>query len=176
MKFEPLSVNGAFSVTLEPRGDERGWFSRLFCQQEFAEAGLDPRTSQVNNSLSADRGTLRGLHYQLGSAAETKLVRAVRGAVFDVCLDLRPNSPTYLEWAGIEVSAQNRTMLYVPRGCAHAILTLEDDTELIYFASQAYNGAAESGARWNDPAFAIDWPIQPVVISVKDANWPLWQA
>lgn len=175
MKFEPLNVAGAFAVSLEPRGDERGWFSRLFCQQEFAEAGLDPRVSQVNNSLSVETGTLRGLHYQLGASAETKLVRAVSGAVFDVCLDLRRDSPTYLQWAGIEVSASNRTMLFVPRGCAHAILTLEPDTELIYLASQAYNGAAESGARWNDPAFGIEWPIEPTVISDKDANWPLWE-
>jgi len=136
---------------------------------------MDPRVSQVNNSFSVDTGTLRGLHYQVGSAAETKLVRAVSGSVFDVCLDLRRDSPTYLQWAGIEVSVNNRTMLFVPRGCAHAILTLEPNTELIYLASQNYNGAAESGARWNDPAFGIEWPLEPTLISEKDANWPLWE-
>ena len=175
MKFEPLAVDGSFAVTLEPRGDDRGWFSRLFCQTEFAHAGLDPRISQVNNSFSAIKGTLRGLHYQVGAAAETKLVRAVSGAVWDVCLDLRPESPTYLKYAAIEVSAANRQMLYVPRGCAHAILTLEDDTELIYFASAPYSGADERGARWNDPAFGIEWPLQPTVLSEKDADWELWQ-
>lgn len=174
MKFEPLDVAGAYAVTLEPRGDERGFFARMFCQTEMIEAGLDPRISQVNNSLSRDRGTLRGLHYQIGDAAETKLVRAVRGAIFDVVVDLRTDSPTYLEWSGIDVTADNRQMLYVPRGCAHGILTLEDDTELIYMASHHYVPEAERGARWDDPAFGIRWPIEPSVISDKDANWPSW--
>lgn len=174
MRFEPLSVMGAFAVSLEPRGDERGFFARMFCRDEMAAAGLEPEISQVNNSLSRDRGTLRGLHYQVGDAAETKLVRAVRGGVFDVAVDLRPDSPTYLQWSGIEVTAENRQMLYVPRGCAHGILTLEDDTELIYLASHHYVPEAERGARWNDPAFDIAWPLEPHVISEKDANWPDW--
>ncbi len=172
MKFEPLTVDGAFVVSLEPRGDERGWFSRLFCQQEMAEIGLDPRISQVNNSFSKDAGTLRGLHYQLGMAAETKLVRVVRGAVFDVVVDLRRESPTFKSWAGVELTDKNRKMMYVPRGCGHAILTLADDTELVYFASQQYSGESERGVRWNDPAFGIDWPLEPTVISEKDASWP----
>jgi dTDP-4-dehydrorhamnose 3,5-epimerase len=115
---------------------------------------------------------LRGIHYQVGQAAETKLVRAVSGAVFDVVVDLRPESATYKRWSGIEVSADNRQMLYVPRGCGHAILTLVDETELIYFSSQAYSGADERGVRWDDPAFGIDWPIVPKVVSNKDRSWP----
>lgn len=172
MQFEPLAVAGAYVVTLEPRGDERGWFSRLFCQQEMADAGLDPRVNQVNNSFSRNAGTLRGLHYQVGPAAETKLIRVVGGAVFDVVVDLRPESPTFKRWAGEELTGENRKMLYVPRGCGHAILTLVDDTELMYFASQSYSGENERGVRWNDPTFGIEWPREPAVISDKDASWP----
>lgn len=174
MKFEALEVVGAYTVSLEPRGDDRGFFARMFCGDEMAAAGLEPHIAQINNSLSKDRGTLRGLHYQLGDAAETKLVRAVRGAVFDVAVDLRPESPTYTKWSGVELTAENRKMLYVPRGCAHGILTLEDDTELIYMASHHYVPEAERGARWDDPAFDIQWPFEPRVVSEKDANWPTW--
>lgn len=172
MEFEPLKVAGACVVSLEPRGDDRGWFSRLFCQQEMAEHGLDPRINQVNNSFSKDAGTLRGMHYQVGMAAETKLVRATRGAVFDVVVDLRPDSPSYKTWAGVELTDENRKMMYVPRGCAHGILTLVGDTELVYFASQAYSGESERGVRWNDPAFGIEWPREPTVVSDKDGSWP----
>lgn len=175
MEINPLSVGGCYTVDLQPRGDDRGWFSRLFCQQEFAESGLDPRVCQVNNSLSRDTGTLRGLHYQEGSFAETKLVRAVGGAVFDVCLDLRPESPTYLKWDSAILTAENRRMIFIPRGCAHAILTLEPNTELIYLSSAPYHASSERGARWDDPAFGIAWPIEPTVISSKDASWPLWE-
>jgi dTDP-4-dehydrorhamnose 3,5-epimerase len=138
----------------------------------MAESGLDPRINQVNNSFTKDAGTLRGLHYQVGPAAETKLVRAVRGAVFDVVVDLRPDSPTFKSWASAELTDENRKMMYVPRGCGHAILTLVEDTELVYFASQAYSGEHERGVRWDDPAFNVDWPIEPAVISKKDASWP----
>ena len=175
MKFEELKVAGAFRVSLEPRADDRGFFARMFCEQEMAGAGLDPRIAQVNNSFSAYAGTLRGLHYQVGASAETKVVRAVQGAVFDVVLDLRKESPTYLAWDGIEVSAANRAMLYVPRGCAHAIMTLQDDTELIYLTSHAYDAEAERGVRWDDPAFGIDWPMEPRVLSEKDSAWPMWE-
>lgn len=176
MEFRELEVSGCFAVSLEPRGDERGWFSRLFCQQEFAEHGLDPRISQVNNSFSAEAGTLRGFHYQTGPHAETKLVRAVSGSVFDVCLDLRPSSPSYLQWSALTLTSENRLMLYIPRGCAHAILTLEPNTELIYFASNSYAAQSERGARWDDKTFGIDWPVEPTVISGKDLAWPLWAA
>lgn len=172
MKFEPLRVQGAYAVTLDRRGDERGWFARVFCQQEMAAAGLDPRINQVNNSYSPNPGTLRGIHYQVGGFEETKLVRAVHGAVFDVVVDLRVDSPTYKRWAGIEVSAQNRVMLYVPRGCGHAILTLEPDTELMYFSSQQYSPENERGLAWNDPKIGIEWPRAPENISEKDSAWP----
>lgn len=173
MKYEELEVQGAYAVNLEPRGDERGWFSRLFCAQEFAEQGLDPRIVQVNNSFSVDKGTLRGFHLQKENYAETKLVRAVSGAVLDVIVDLRKDSPTYLKTAALELSAENRQMIFVPRGCGHSIFTLEPNSELIYFASQFYNGDKEMGVRWDDPKIGFDWPFEPSVISEKDQSWPL---
>ena len=172
MNVLELGVAGAYEVTLSRRGDERGWFARMFCQQTLADAGLDPRINQMNNSFSAARGTLRGIHYQEGMAEETKLVRAVGGSAFDVVVDLRPESPTYGKHAAITISAEQRNMLYVPRGCGHAVLTLEDDTELIYMASQAYDPSAERGVRWNEPRLDIPWPLEPVVVSDKDAAWP----
>lgn len=175
MKIEELNVLGAYSVQLEPRGDERGWFSRVFCAQEFAEKGLDPRIMQVNNSMSTEKGTLRGFHLQRDGFAETKLVRAIAGSVLDVIVDLRRESPTYLQTASLELSAENRQMIFVPRGCGHAILTLQPETELIYFASQYYNGEKEYGVRWNDPKIKFSWPFEPSVISEKDLNWELIQ-
>lgn len=172
MNVLELGVVGAYEVTLSPRGDERGWFARMFCQQTLAAAGLDPRINQMNNSFSATRGTLRGVHYQVGMSSETKLVRAVSGSAFDVVVDLRPDSPTYGRHAAIVITANERNMLYVPRGCGHAILTLEDDTELIYMASQAYDPESERGVRWNESRLDIPWPIEPVVVSDKDAAWP----
>jgi dTDP-4-dehydrorhamnose 3,5-epimerase len=173
MIISPLTISGAYQVDLEPRGDERGWFSRLFCAQEFESAGLDGRVSQVNNSYSKEKGTLRGFHLQTGNFQETKLVRAISGAVLDVIVDLRPDSPTYLKTDSLELTSKNRKMIFVPRGCGHAILTLEEDTELVYLASQQYHGDSETGVRWNDPKIAFDWPIVPSVVSEKDENWPL---
>jgi len=172
MKFHSTPVQDARLIELEKRGDHRGFFARLFCEQEFGEAGLETRFVQVNNSLSAKRGTLRGLHYQLAPAAEVKVVRCVRGALFDAIVDLRPDSPTYLKWFGAELSDENRLMMYVPRGFAHAILTLRDDTEALYLVSNFYSPDNERGLRWNDSRFAIDWPIRPVEISPKDGAWP----
>jgi dTDP-4-dehydrorhamnose 3,5-epimerase len=157
---------------MEKRGDDRGFFARMFCENEFAQAGLTPKFVQINNSLSAVKGTLRGMHYQLPPRAETKLVRCVRGKLWDVILDLRPNSPTFGRWFGAELSIENRLMMYVPRGFAHAILTLADETEVIYLVSEFYAPEHERGVRWNDPRFAITWPIEPSAISPKDARWP----
>jgi dTDP-4-dehydrorhamnose 3,5-epimerase len=172
MKFVPTPLPGAYLIELEKRGDDRGFFARLFCEKEFAAAGLEHRFVQINNSLSGSKGTLRGLHYQLAPAAEVKLMRCLRGAIFDVILDLRTGSPTFGRWFGAELSAANRTMMYVPRGFAHGLLTLCDDTEVLYPVSAFYAPQLERGIRFNDPRFDIAWPIQPEEVSEKDRNWP----
>ena len=172
MKFHTTPLAGARLIELEKRGDDRGFFARMFCEREFAAEGLETRFVNVNNSLSGAAGTLRGLHYQLGEAAEVKLVRCVRGALFDAILDLRPGSPSYGRWFGETLTAENRLMMYVPRGFAHAILTLAPDTEALYLVSAHYAPGEERGVRWNDPRFAVGWPRPPVEISAKDANWP----
>lgn len=171
MLYHPTGVEGAWLIEPEKRGDERGFFARVFCAREFAERGLVTQFVQVNNSLSAERGTLRGLHYQLPPAAETKLVRCVRGALYDVVLDLRQESPTFTRWYGAELSAANRRMMYVPKGCAHAFLTLVDDAEVLYFVDAFYAPKLERGVRWDDPRFKIEWPIAPVVMSEKDRGY-----
>jgi dTDP-4-dehydrorhamnose 3,5-epimerase len=170
--FHKTPLAGARLIELEKRGDSRGFFARMFCEREFAAEGLETRFVNVNNSLSAAAGTLRGLHYQLGDAAEVKLVRCIRGALYDAIVDLRPDSPTYLQSFGETLTAENRLMMYVPRGFAHAILTLEPDTEALYLVSAHYAPADERGLRWNDPRLAVHWPIAPTEISAKDAGWP----
>ena len=172
MKFHPTPLHGAYTVELEKRGDDRGFFARIFCENEFTQAGLVPKFVQANNSLSAAKGTLRGMHYQLAPKAEVKLVRCIRGALWDAILDLRPDLPSFGKWFGAELSAENRLMMYVPRGFAHAILTLADDTEALYLVSEFYAPEQERGVRWNDTAFKIEWPIEPSEISAKDAKWP----
>jgi len=170
MIFTQTPIAGAFLIDLEKRGDERGFFARLFCEKEFAAHGLVTHFVQVNNSLSATRGTLRGMHYQLPPKAETKLVRCVRGALWDAIVDLRPNSPTFGKSFGAELSAENRRMLYVPKGFAHGFVTLADATEAVYFVDEFYGPEQERIARWNDPRYGIQWPIAPVVLSDKDRD------
>jgi dTDP-4-dehydrorhamnose 3,5-epimerase len=172
MTFTPTGIPGAWLIDLDAIGDERGSFARLFCQRSFVEHGLDARIAQINNAVSARRGTLRGLHYQLPPAAESKTVRVVRGAVFDVVLDLRPRSDTFGRWVGAELSAATRRMMHAPAGCAHGLLTLEDDCEVLYLASAPYAPDLERGVRWDDPRFAIAWPFPPEVLSAKDRSWP----
>jgi dTDP-4-dehydrorhamnose 3,5-epimerase len=174
MTFYATPLAGAYTIDLEKRGDDRGFFARFFCEKEFAAHGLETRFPQVNNSVTAKAGTLRGLHYQLPPSAEVKLVRCVRGALFDVIVDLRAGSPTFKRWFGAELTADNRRMMYVPRGFAHAFLTLSEDTEALYMVSAFYDPAAERGLRWNDPAFAIEWPAEVRELSDKDRNWPLF--
>jgi len=166
--FTETPLDGVWVIDLEKRGDDRGFFARVFDDEEFSAQGLVTSWVNVNNSLSAQRGTLRGMHYQMSPAAEVKLVRCIRGAFFDVALDLRTG-----RWFGVELSAENRRMLYVPDHCAHGFLTLEDDTEALYLTSAHYSPEHERGARWDDPAYAIDWPFPPVVLSDKDRAWPL---
>lgn len=172
MKFTPLSLPGACLIDLEKRGDDRGFFARFFCEGEFDQQDLLTRFKQINTSLTAKKGTLRGMHFQLPPAAEVKVVRCIRGSLFDVILDLRPHSPTFGQWAGAELSAENRTMMYVPEGFAHGFITLQDDTEALYLVSETYSPSAERGIRWNDPKFSIQWPIEPIETSEKDSNWP----
>lgn len=168
MKFNKTPIPGAYLIDLEKRGDERGFFARLFCAKEFQQEGLENNFVQANNSLSAQRGTLRGIHYQLTPKAEDKCVRCIQGALWDVVVDLRPDSPTYKQWFAAELTAKNRRMMFVPKGCGHAFITLEDDSEVIYFVSEFYSQELERGIRWNDPAFNITWPLEPVVISDRD--------
>ncbi len=172
MKFTETSIEGVYLIDLEKRGDERGFFARAFCTNEFREHGLCPSFVQVNNSLTAAKGTLRGMHYQLPPKAETKIVRCIRGAFWDLVLDLREDSRTFGRWFGAELSAENRRMMYVPKGFAHGFITLTEDTETFYFVDEFYAPDYERGIRWNDPKFGIDWPIEPAAVSDKDGNWP----
>ncbi len=168
MKFTPLKIPGAFLVELEPRTDERGFFSRSFCVREFEAHGLNPAVAQCNVSYSLHTGTLRGLHIQSAPYEETKLVRCTRGSLYDVIVDVRKDSPTYCEWVSVELDAESRKSVYVPRGCAHGFQTLEADTEAFYQVSEYYSKEFESGYRWNDPAFGIEWPIADAVLSDRD--------
>jgi dTDP-4-dehydrorhamnose 3,5-epimerase len=173
MLFEKLKVNGAYAITPELKSDERGFFGRLFCEKEFAAYGLETRYVQVNNSSSTLKGTLRGLHYQLAPAEETKLVRCIRGEIWDVVLDLRPDSSTYGQWDAVTLTEENRIMMYVPEGCAHGFLTLTENTEVIYLVSEFYSSSLERGVRWDDPAFNIRWPFTPTTISDRDRQHEL---
>lgn len=173
MKFHPTPVEGAQLVELERRGDDRGFFARFFCGREFDERGLESHFVQMNNSLSLRKGTLRGMHYQLPPSAEAKVVRCIRGALFDVVADLRPDSPSHGRWFGAELDAENRTMMYVPAGCAHGFVTLADNTEALYLASAPYAPEQERGLRFDDPWLGISWPVQPVELSDKDRAWRL---
>jgi dTDP-4-dehydrorhamnose 3,5-epimerase len=173
--FVETPVAGALVVEPQPIEDERGFFARTFSTEEFAVRGLDSRVDQCSTSLNAKAGTVRGLHYQAAPHGETKLVRCTRGAIYDVAVDLRPGSPTYLRWAGVELSAENRLALYVPEGCAHGFQTLVDGAEVLYQISTPHVAGAARGVRWDDPAFGIDWPEAPPggrVMSVRDAKYP----
>lgn len=171
--FEPAPLAGAWVVAPDPRTDERGFFARAFCQREFAAHGLETGLVQANVSGSRHAGTIRGLHYQVAPAEETKLMRCIRGSVWDVVVDLRPESPTFGQWFGTELSADNRRQLYVPRGFAHGYQTLVDDAEMFYLVSAFHSPEHERGIRWNDPAFAIDWPVRDSLhLSPKDRAWP----
>ena len=172
MKFTPTPLDGAWVIDLESHADARGFFSRTFCAREFAEHGLEPAVVQGNLSYNHRRGTMRGMHYQLEPAAETKLVRCTRGAVYDAIVDLRPDSPTYLQSFGVELTADNRSALYVPALFGHGYLTLTDGAEVEYLVSEFYAPGQERGLRYNDPVLDVDWPVAVEVISDKDASWP----
>lgn len=172
MKFVPTALAGAYVVEMEPLTDERGFFARSWCKREFADHGLNGDLVQCNVSYNRARGTLRGMHYQAAPHEEVKLVRCTQGAIYDVLVDLRPDSPTYRSWIAVELTAANRRMLYVPAGLAHGFQTLQDDSEVFYQMSAYFDAPSARGVRWNDPAFGIEWPSREPVISAKDANYP----
>jgi dTDP-4-dehydrorhamnose 3,5-epimerase len=170
MKFTETPLAGAFVIELEKRGDERGWFARAFCEREYAAQGLNHRIVQANTSFSAIKGTLRGMHYQLTPKAEDKIFRCIRGVIFDAIIDLRPDSPTFLKSFTVELTAENRLALYIPKGFAHGFMTLAENTEVFYFVTEFYSPEHERGIHYNDPKFGIRWPMEPAVISDKDCN------
>lgn len=172
MNFTETKLKDAWIIDVQELTDERGFFARAWCQKEFDERKMVSNIAQANMSFNHKKGTLRGMHYQVAPYEETKLVRCTRGGIYDVIIDLRPDSPTYREWIGVELTAETRRMLFVPRGFGHGFQTLEDNTEVFYQVSEFYTPGAEEGLRYNDPAFAIDWPETVSVISEKDANWP----
>ena len=172
MLFEPTPLAGAFVLEAERLEDDRGFFARTFCRNDFREAGLEPDLVQCSLSFNHRKGTLRGMHYQAAPHQEAKLVRCTMGAIHDVILDLRPDSPTFKESFGVELSANNRRALYIPAGLAHGFLTLTDDAEVFYQMSVPFHPGAARGVRWNDPAFGIEWPAEPRILSDRDRTYP----
>lgn len=173
MKFIETKLKSAFVIEPEKLGDERGFFARIWCQREFKAHGLNPNLAQSSIALSKKKGTMRGMHYQLPPHEEAKLIRCTKGSLYDVIIDLRPASETYKQWFGIEITAENYKMVYVPEGFAHGYQTLLDDTEVLYLISDFYTPECYTGVRWNDPVFGIVWPIaENVIISEKDKNCP----
>ena len=173
MQFTRSRIPGAWVIDISPIRDERGFFATTWLPEEFRKHGIEPLLAQCNLAFNHNRGTLRGMHFQRSPHAQAKIVRATRGALLDVIVDLRHDSPTCRQWDAVELTADNHRMLYMPEGVAHGYLTLSNDVEAYYHASAPWAPQAESGVRWNDPAFGIRWPFEPVVISEKDANWPL---
>jgi dTDP-4-dehydrorhamnose 3,5-epimerase len=172
VKFTETKLKGAFVVEIEKLSDERGFFARSWCRKEFEAHGLTSRVAQANVSYNLKKGTLRGMHYQIAPYQECKLIRCTRGAIYDVIIDLRPDSPTYKQWTAVELTADNYTMFFVPQDFAHGFQTLTDETEITYQVSQFYTSGSEKGIRFNDPTFNIQWPLDVSVISDKDRDWP----
>ena len=173
MIFTETILKGSYEITLTPHGDNRGWFARTYCKNEFEQIGHQQEWVQINHSFSAQKGTVRGMHFQHPPYAEVKMLRCITGAVYDIIVDLRKESPTFLKWYGTELSAANKKMLYIPAGFAHGFQTLTDDTELIYHHTEFYTPAAEAGIGYNDPALNITWPLPVTELSVRDTNHPL---
>jgi dTDP-4-dehydrorhamnose 3,5-epimerase len=173
VRFTELELAGAWRIDIEPHRDDRGFFARTYCAREFTEHGLVPDVAQCSTSFNAKRGTVRGMHYQLAPHAEEKVVRCTAGAIFDVIVDIRPDSRTYSRWCGLELSAENRRMLYIPTGFAHGFQTLTDNAEVLYQISVEYAPGASRGIRWTDPSLNIAWPITAgVIVSERDASFP----
>jgi dTDP-4-dehydrorhamnose 3,5-epimerase len=172
MIFTETKLPGAFLIEPECLRDERGFFARTWCQRELAAHGLEPRLAQCSVSLNLRRGTLRGMHFQAQPCPEVKLVRCTQGALYDVILDLRPDSVTFKHWVALELDARNHRSLYIPAGCAHGFQTLQDETEILYQISEFYVPELSRGARWNDPAFRIEWPLADPILSARDRAFP----
>ena len=170
MIYKKTNLQDASIIDLEKNEDDRGFFSRIFCKKEFTKLGLDSDWVQINHSSSLLKGTLRGLHFQVGKSAETKLIKCISGSIWDVIVDLRKESISYGKWFGINLSAKNKTMLYVPKGFAHGFISLEDNSDIIYLVSQYYSKNNEYGLLWNDSDIGIDWPLTPMIISEKDRD------
>ncbi len=170
MIFSELGLKGAFLVEVKKIEDDRGFFGRAWCANEFKQNGLNPAFVQLNTSFSHKKGTIRGMHYQVDPYQEVKFIRCTRGRIFDVIIDLRPDSPTFMKWVGNELSADNYRMVYVPENFAHGFVTMEDNSEVYYPVSQFYTPGAERGLRWNDPAFKIKWPVEISMVSDKDQS------
>lgn len=172
MNFIETGIEDLYIVELNKIGDERGFFARAWCEKEFSDKNLASRMVQANTSYSKEKGTLRGLHYQVSPHQEAKLMRCIKGSIFDVAVDLRPDSKTYKKWFGIELTESNRKMLFIPEGCAHGYQTLSEDAEVLYMSSAFYAPEAERGVLWNDPAIGIEWPIvDNLNITDKDKSW-----
>jgi dTDP-4-dehydrorhamnose 3,5-epimerase len=172
MIFLQTKLPAVFEIRVERRSDERGFFARTWCRQEFEDAGLNPALVQSSISFNERKGTLRGMHYQAAPWQEVKVVRCTRGSLYDVVLDLRSDSPTFKQWVAVILTAADRNMLYIPGGCAHGFLTLEDATEVLYLMSEFHHPEAARGVRWNDPAFGIAWPDGVAVVSERDRTYP----
>jgi dTDP-4-dehydrorhamnose 3,5-epimerase len=173
MKFIETKLAGAYIIELDKIGDERGFFSRLWCRKTMEEKGLKSNIAQINTSHNVHKGTLRGLHYQQAPYEEVKIVQCIRGAIFDVAVDIRPKSPTYMQWFGIELDEDCCKLLYIPEGFAHGYQTVKDNSAIIYPTSEFYTPESEGGIRWDEPEIAIKWPLDPVNMSKKDLSWPL---
>lgn len=173
MVFKPQNIPGLFLIEPELRADDRGYFYRNFGIEEFRQNGINIEIKHINRGFNKKKGTIRGFHYQAAPKAEDKVLQALSGSFYDIVVDLRKDSPTYLKWRGFEISAENRNLLLVPKGCAHGIQTITDECEMQYFVSEFYSPEHERGIRWNDPAFSFVWPLGgPKIISDKDASWP----
>jgi dTDP-4-dehydrorhamnose 3,5-epimerase len=173
LRFTETPLRGAFLIDLERHDDDRGFFARAWCEEEMRARGLDGRVAQCNLSFNARRGTLRGMHYQAAPHGESKVVRCIRGSIYDVIIDLRAGSATRGRWFAADLNAENRRAFYIPEEFAHGFLTLEDGCEVFYQMGRAHVAEARRGVRWNDPAFGIEWPFAPSILSDSDANWPL---
>lgn len=175
MEFLKTKLPGVFEIRIEAKPDERGFFARTWCQKEFAAQGLAGNLVQCSLSFNKRKGTLRGMHYQIAPYEETKVIRCTKGAIYDVVLDLRPKSPAFKAWVGVELTDEKRNMIYVPQGCAHGFITLQDQSEVIYQMSEFQNPESARGVRWDDPAFRIKWPAGVEVISERDRTYPDFQ-
>jgi dTDP-4-dehydrorhamnose 3,5-epimerase len=172
MLFTEMKIRGVWIIELDRRNDKRGFFARTWCQKEFEEHGLNPHLKQMNVGFTTKKGGIRGLHFQLPPAQEAKTVRCTRGALFDVAVDIRLDSPTYKQWVGVELTAENHRTFYIPEGCAHGYQTLRDDTEILYLTTAFHAPGSARGYRFDDPIFNIEWPLPPGIISDADLSWP----